>query len=147
MRLFPRDPDRDTEVEALRLRQRTEPVPAVTFSELREAANGLRRGAAPGEDDVSNDIVLDTPEVLKDSWSIQLTAALKAVTSGSKLFERVILERLASCPQIRDRLGSPVVHGFCKGKSVDTATLRIINAFRAGRKRSKRAPVALIQAG
>ncbi|KAF4690158.1 hypothetical protein FOZ60_000613 [Perkinsus olseni] len=46
---------------------------------------------------------------------------------------------------IRDRLESPVVHGFCKGKSVDTAALRIINAFRAGRKRSKRAPVALIQ--
>ncbi|KAF4681732.1 hypothetical protein FOZ60_011670 [Perkinsus olseni] len=47
--------------------------------------------------------------------------------------------------EIRDRLESPVVHGFCKGKSVDTAALRIINAFRAGRKRSKRAPVALIQ--
>ncbi|KAF4715105.1 hypothetical protein FOZ62_019525, partial [Perkinsus olseni] len=79
-RLFPRDPDRDTEVEALRLRQRTEPVPAFTSSELREAANGLRRGAAPGEDDVSNDIVLDTLEVLKDSWSVQLTAALEAGT-------------------------------------------------------------------
>ncbi|KAF4661747.1 hypothetical protein FOL46_005625, partial [Perkinsus olseni] len=135
-------------------------------------------GDTPGEDDVSNDIVLDTLEVPKDSWSVQLTAALEAgvfpqewkhskgvfihksgrdparpngwrpiclVTSGSKLFERLILERLASCPQIRDRLESPVIHGFCKGKSVDTAALRIINAFRAGRKRSKRAPVALIQ--
>ncbi|KAF4700179.1 hypothetical protein FOZ63_009816, partial [Perkinsus olseni] len=174
-RLFPRDPNRDTEVRALRLGQRTELVPEVTVSELREAANGLRRGAAPGEDDVSNDIVLDS---IEDYQEYRLTVALEAgifpqewkhskgvfihksgrdparpngwrpiclVTSGSKLFERVILERLASCPQIRDRLESPVVHGFCKGKSVDTAALRIVEAFRAGRKRSKRAPVALIQ--
>ncbi|KAF4729214.1 hypothetical protein FOZ63_020969, partial [Perkinsus olseni] len=46
---------------------------------------------------------------------------------------------------IGGRLETPVVHGFCKGKSVDTAASRIVEAFRAGRKRSKRAPVALIQ--
>ncbi|KAF4649015.1 hypothetical protein FOL47_002547, partial [Perkinsus chesapeaki] len=177
-RLFPRDPDRAAEVDALVLSPQTDPVPAVTHSELREAANGLRRGAAPGEDDVTNGIILDTLEVLKDNWSTQFTKALgtgeypggwktskgifihKAgrdptkpngwrpiclVGSGSKLFERLIVERLASCPQIRKRLDSPIVHGFCKGKSVDSAVLRVVEAFRAGRKRSKRAPIALVQ--
>ncbi|KAF4664625.1 hypothetical protein FOL47_005048, partial [Perkinsus chesapeaki] len=55
------------------------------------------------------------------------------VGSGSKLFERAIVERLASCPQIRERLDSPIVHGFCKSKSVDSAVLRVVQ----GRQRKE----------
>ncbi|EER08877.1 conserved hypothetical protein [Perkinsus marinus ATCC 50983] len=177
-KLFPRDPERAAEVDALVLPPQADPIPAVTYSELREAADGLRRSAAPGKDDVTNGIILDTLEVLKDNWCTQFTEALETgiypdgwksskgifihktgrdptkpngwrpiclVGSGSKLFERLIIERLASCPQIQKRLDSPIVHGFCKGKSVDSAVLRVVEAFRAGRKRSKSAPIALVQ--
>ncbi|KAF4677803.1 hypothetical protein FOZ60_017163 [Perkinsus olseni] len=71
-----------TPTGTLRLRpygfgQRTEPVPAVTASELRGSQRTQAR-RSPGEDDVSNDVVLDTLEVLKDSWCAQLSAALEA---------------------------------------------------------------------
>ncbi|EER19091.1 conserved hypothetical protein, partial [Perkinsus marinus ATCC 50983] len=76
-RLFPRDPERAAEVDALVLPPQTDPIPAVTYSELREAADGLRRSAAPGKDDVTNGIILDTLEVLKDNWCTQFTEALE----------------------------------------------------------------------
>ncbi|EER13218.1 hypothetical protein Pmar_PMAR014325, partial [Perkinsus marinus ATCC 50983] len=75
--LFPRDPERAAEVNALVLPPQTDPIPAVTYSELREAANGLRRSAAPGKDDVTNGVILDTLEVLKDNWCTQFTEALE----------------------------------------------------------------------
>ncbi|EER01498.1 hypothetical protein Pmar_PMAR026921 [Perkinsus marinus ATCC 50983] len=76
-KLFPGDPGRAAEVDALVLSPQNDPIPAVTYSKLREVAKGLRRDAALGEDDVTNGIILDTLEVLKDNWCTQFTEALE----------------------------------------------------------------------
>ncbi|KAF4728983.1 hypothetical protein FOZ62_026605, partial [Perkinsus olseni] len=177
-RLLPSDPTRDQDVAQVAWPNQEEPIPPVSLAELRDAAGELRRDAAPGSDDVTNDIIKDSLPELGEHWTYQLTRCLQfglypfgwkqsrgvfvhkpgrdpslpngwrpicLVKSGSKLFERIIVERLLSCPQIADRLRSPAVHGFCRGKSVDSAVYRVVGLFRDGKRRGKNCPVATIQ--